>query len=93
MTSFKYGCVNKYERFYDKLFSISLNQIDENNHQKSSLQLNNNLLNMGKLHKIVVPSISIDVQPNMIIDYQRVSKKVPMSKKSRILSKIVALIF
>ncbi|RNA44600.1 little elongation complex subunit 2 isoform X1 [Brachionus plicatilis] len=71
MTSFKYGCVNKYERFYDKLFSISLNQIDENNHQKSSLQLNNNLLNMGQLHKIVVPSISIDVQPNMIIDYQR----------------------
>lgn len=89
MISFKNECVNKFDRFYQKMLDISMNQLNENYHHKCSLKLEKNLLSIGHLHKIVVPSISMDIQPNMIIDYQRISKKIPMSKKSKILSKIV----
>lgn len=89
MISFKNESVNKFDRFYRKIFDFTLGQLDENPHQKSNLQFEKNLLHMGQLHKIVVPAITIDHQPNIIIDYERISKKFPMSKKAKILSKIV----
>ena len=89
MISFKNENVNKFDRFYRKILDISISQLDENTHQKSGLQFEKNLLYMGQLHKIVVPSITIDIQPNLIIDYERISKKFPMSKKGKVLSKIV----
>jgi hypothetical protein len=92
MLSYSNGLANKYERFYMKIHDLSWNQLDANNQYKTSFKFEKNLVQLGHLQKVIIPSIPVDgfPQPSLIIDYARISKRAPVSKKSKVLSKIVS---
>lgn len=45
----------------------------------------------GNIQKVILPSITIDEQPNLKTDYNEISRRVPVDKTSKKLSKIVTI--
>ena len=86
--------VNAYDKFYVKHSDFQLNNSLVNHHRASSLrpidtfQFEKILLQLGNLAKIILPSITLAMQPNLITDYTSLNKRVPVAKSAKKLSKI-----
>ncbi|CAF0998202.1 unnamed protein product [Brachionus calyciflorus] len=78
----------KFERFYSKIYDINMSQLDVNNQYKTMFQFERNLVQLGHLQKVIIPSIPENNQPNLIIDCNKLSNRYPVSKKGKNKSKI-----
>jgi hypothetical protein len=78
----RYECIKNhicpnFDRFYIKNpLEIQVNQNDHLlNRPNSILKMEKMLLQLGQVPKIVLPSITLDHQPNLIVDYLRIHSR------------------
>ncbi len=76
-----------FDRYFTKIDEFNLAQ---NDMHRASFDLEKNLIQLGNIPKVILPSISNNYQPNLTISYTAVGKRAPVGKNYKKISKIVS---
>jgi hypothetical protein len=76
-----------FDRFFNKIDSIPINNNIIHNHQNVSLKFEANLVHLGYPPLIILPDISLYNQPNMSCAFRALATRCPVSRDFSKLSK------
>lgn len=75
---------SRYSRYFTRLDELVIDHVDLN---KANFELEKNLVQLGNIPKVLLPSVN--AQPSLTIAYTPISKRAPVGKNYKKLTKIV----